>query len=211
MLVATHSSLSLSVAFDDGSVRDFSADARVAYAMAPGSTLCQVEPGACGCETICCGWVGQVTLTPVCTHAINVLHPINQPTAPGGGFQVVASAPASSSVSGSCTITATASFGGSAPPLTATTSVSLVGLSQLAVVALGPGVAAVPALPPGGGTVLGDELVLLKCDATNYDQVGCGCVAQHGEMRGRWLGLTHARPPACAPVLCSARCGRLAC
>jgi hypothetical protein len=81
-------------------------------------------------------------------------------------------------VSGSCVIIATVTFGGSTAPLTATTSVSLVGLSRLAVYALPPGVAAVPLPPPAASLVVGDSMVLLRCDATNYDQVcACACCA----------------------------------
>lgn len=43
--VATSSSLSLSIAFDDGAVRDFSRDVRVVYASTVGSTLCEIVQG----------------------------------------------------------------------------------------------------------------------------------------------------------------------
>lgn len=76
-----------------------------------------------------------------------------------------------SALSGSCTITATITFQGPTAPLTATTSVTLVGLTHLAVYALEPDVAAVPAAPPAGGLVAADELVLLQCAADSYDQV----------------------------------------
>lgn len=81
-------------------------------------------------------------------------------------------AAAGSSLAGSCTITATVSFDGGIPPLTATTSVALVGLSKLAVYALSPELASVPVAPPASGLVQGDDLVLLQCDAGRYDQVG---------------------------------------
>jgi hypothetical protein len=87
-----------------------------------------------------------------------------------GGWQVVAIA-AGSSLAGSCTIIATVTFDGGIPPLTATTSVALVGLTRLAVYALGPEVASVPAAPPASGLVQGEDLVLLQCDADSYDQV----------------------------------------
>lgn len=45
MLVATSSALELQIAFNDGVVRDFSTDRRVAYGLAPGSTMCEVVRG----------------------------------------------------------------------------------------------------------------------------------------------------------------------
>lgn len=45
ILVATSSSLVLQIAFADGVVRDFSKDRRVAYGLAPGSTMCEVVKG----------------------------------------------------------------------------------------------------------------------------------------------------------------------
>lgn len=86
-------------------------------------------------------------------------------------WRVVVAA-AGSSLAGSCTITATVTFEGDIPPLTATTSVALVGLSKLAVYALSPELASVPMAPPASGLVQGEDLVLLQCDAGSYDQVG---------------------------------------
>lgn len=43
--LATSSSLSVFVAFGDGSVRDFSRDARTVYAVAAGSAMCAINKG----------------------------------------------------------------------------------------------------------------------------------------------------------------------
>lgn len=91
--------------------------------------------------------------------------------APGGSWQLVTAA-AGSSLTGTCTITATVTFQDGTAPLVATTSVSLVGLSKLALYALAPDAASVPSLPPAGnGLVTGDDLVLMQCDTGRYDQV----------------------------------------
>lgn len=87
-----------------------------------------------------------------------------------GSWKVLAAA-GGSSLAGTCSITATVTFQGGIPPLTATTAVDLVWLTQLAVYALGPELDAVPALPPASALVQGDELVLLQCEADKYDQV----------------------------------------
>jgi hypothetical protein len=92
-----------------------------------------------------------------------------------GTWQVLAAA-GGSSLAGTCSITATVTFQGSIAPLTATTAVDLVWLTQLAVYALGPELDAVPALPPASALVQGDDLVLLQCEADRYDQVlGLAC------------------------------------
>lgn len=90
-----------------------------------------------------------------------------------GTWQVIAAA-AGSSLTGSCTISATVTFQGGIAPLTATTSVALVGLTKLAVYALGPEVTSVPAVPPASGLVQADDLLLLQCQPGGYDQV-CTC------------------------------------
>lgn len=43
--LATQSRLSLQVAFNDGTVRDFSGDSRVVYSLADGPSLCQLSTG----------------------------------------------------------------------------------------------------------------------------------------------------------------------
>jgi hypothetical protein len=90
-----------------------------------------------------------------------------------GTWQVLAAA-GGSSLAGTCSITATITFQGGIAPLTATTAVDLVWLTQLAVYALGPELDAVPPLPPANALVQGDELVLLQCEANRYDQVLVG-------------------------------------
>jgi hypothetical protein len=78
----------------------------------------------------------------------------------------------STGVSGSCTITATVTFPGSAP-LSATTTIIVVVLQRLLVWGLGANVLALPGdTIEEMGTPLGPTLTLLKCDARNYDQVG---------------------------------------
>lgn len=105
------------------------------------------------------------------------------PAGADGTWQVVTAA-AGSSLTGSCTITATVTFQGGIPSLTATTSVALVGLTKLAMYALSPDLASVPAVPPASGLVQADDLLLLQCQPGGYDQVGvlllcpgssCGC------------------------------------
>ena len=87
----------------------------------------------------------------------------------GGGSQVVATG---RSVSGSCDITATIAFANGSTSLSATLTVLVVGLTELQLYALGPNAVVLPQpLPPPPASRLRDALVLLKCDARNYDQV----------------------------------------
>lgn len=108
-----------------------------------------------------------------------------------GTWQVVAAA-AGSSLTGSCTITATVTFQGGIAPLTATTSVALVGLTKLAVYALSPDLAAVPAVPPASGLVQGEDVLLLQCQPGGYDQV-CAVLVLH---RAAEAASSHSRTTA---------------
>jgi len=108
------------------------------------------------------------------------VHAVSRCADSKGDWQVVTAA-AGSSLSGSCSITATVTFQGGIAPLTASTSVSLVGLSRLAVYALAADVAVVPSPPAATGLITGDDLVLLECTAGRYDQVG------HQEPRNRTM------------------------
>lgn len=92
-------------------------------------------------------------------------------------------APSAGSVSGACVVSATVTFGGGLAPLTATTSVELVGLSRLVLYAA-PADAFEPPEPSRSSTAvaLDTELVLLKCDGLIYDQVG---VAGQAPLNGR--------------------------
>eukprot|EP00879_Flechtneria_rotunda_P000373 GHRR01000465.1.p1 GENE.GHRR01000465.1~~GHRR01000465.1.p1 ORF type:complete len:1109 (+),score=342.16 GHRR01000465.1:4020-7346(+) len=86
--------------------------------------------------------------------------------APGGGSQVVATGP---SAFGTCAVSATVTFQNNAP-LTAVTSVLVVGMTGLAVAPLGVNTISLPQPVPAGSLLATDALTLLKCDARNYDQ-----------------------------------------
>lgn len=71
--LGTSSLLSLSVLFDDGSVRHFSADARTTFAVTAGAALCRVSPGArarASKQPLCMGMASaHMQLSPVCMPA----------------------------------------------------------------------------------------------------------------------------------------------
>jgi G3E family GTPase len=87
--------------------------------------------------------------------------------AAGGGSEVVATGPTSS---GPCIITVTVAFANSSA-LTATATITVVGMTSLAVAALDYNTIALPHPLMHSQLRAGDSLVLLKCDATNYEQV----------------------------------------
>lgn len=92
----------------------------------------------------------------------------------GGRWQVVSN---SVRLSGTCTLTVSITFNGTAQPLTATTSVAVVVLSALQLYRQGPNTIALPGLTPDDlGQPLGANLTLLKCDGRNFDQVRGGAV-----------------------------------
>jgi hypothetical protein len=84
-----------------------------------------------------------------------------------GSFEVVATGP---TAAGQCVITATVSFANSSA-LTATATITVVGMTSLAVAALDYNTIALPQPLLNSQLLAGDSLVLLKCDATNYEQV----------------------------------------
>eukprot|EP00775_Hariotina_reticulata_P010661 gene10661-10820_t len=91
---------------------------------------------------------------------------------PGGGGlqQVIATG---RSVSGSCDITAAVVFPSNitSKPITAVTTVLVVGLTQLEMYVGGANAVSLPQpLPPAGMPLAHESLVLLKCDARNYEQ-----------------------------------------
>jgi hypothetical protein len=87
--------------------------------------------------------------------------------AAGGGSEVVATGP---TASGPCVITATVAFANSST-LTANATITVVGMTSLAVAALDFNTIALPQPLLHSQLLAGDSLVLLKCDATNYEQV----------------------------------------
>lgn len=84
-----------------------------------------------------------------------------------GSSEVAATGP---TAAGPCVITATVAFANSST-LTATATISVVGMTSLAVAALDYNTIALPQPLLHSQLLAGDSLVLLKCDATNYEQV----------------------------------------
>lgn len=73
-------------------------------------------------------------------------------------------------VSGACRITAAVRFANSST-LTASATVTVVAMTELAIAALDVNTIALPQPLQSSQLVSGDSLVLLKCDARNYEQV----------------------------------------
>jgi hypothetical protein len=79
------------------------------------------------------------------------------------------------SVAGSCDITAAVAFPSNvtSKPITAVTTVLVVGLTQLELYLGGANAVILPQpLPPASMQLAHESLVLLKCDGRNYEQVG---------------------------------------
>lgn len=83
-----------------------------------------------------------------------------------GGYQVVATG----STPGVCEITATVTFPNRVP-LTASTQVEIVTMTGLEVAALGVNTLVLPESLANNQLLRDDSLLLLKCDARNYDTV----------------------------------------